>query len=168
MSEKEIIKCYAIYESKLGLNMTKSLGHSILSLYTTVVNHFFALDSKKKLTEDLKNDPLISESLGSITSHLYFKYGSILAPLAASMITYNHIKYSPINNNNINILSDHGNQSGTKCNTDRNYGETDTNTRATDSNCSATDSNRGYKGATGSNQEATIDNIEESRQSGSW
>ena len=87
MPEKELVKAYSIYESKLGLKMTKSLGHSILGLYTSIVSNFFPVDSQEKLTEDLRNDPLITESLSSITAQLYFRYGSILAPLAATMIT---------------------------------------------------------------------------------
>ena len=154
MSEKEVVKCYAIYESKLGLNMTKSLGHSILSLYTAAVSHLFPIDSKEKLTEDLKNDPLITESLSSITSHLYFRYGSILAPLAATMITYGHIKKLPNEKNNVhsNIITEHGRPSGTEHNTDCNYSGTYTNYSGTDSNESNQDATRG-------NQEATIDDF---------
>jgi hypothetical protein len=137
MSEKELIKCYTIYESKLGMNMTKSLGCSIISLYTAVVSHLFPIDSKEKLTEDLKNDPLITESLSSITSHLYFTYGSILAPLAATMITYCHIKKSPIKNSNPNIEIDNG----TDRNTESNYPGTESSYPGIDSNCTATDSN---------------------------
>ena len=107
MSDKELTKCYAIYEAKLGLKMTKSLGQSILSFYTASISHLFPIDDQEKLTKDLGDDPIITSSLSSISSYLYFSYGGILAPLATAAITFSHIKKLPNKIDN-NIVIDDG------------------------------------------------------------
>ena len=136
MSHCEIEKCYAIYEAKLGLKMTKSLGQSLITLYTASISHLFPIDNKEKLAKDLNDDPIINASLSSISSYLYFQYGAVLAPFAATMITFAHIINSENKNNNNIVISD---------GTDRNKSATDSNYTGTNSNYTAisttTDSN---------------------------
>jgi hypothetical protein len=131
MTDREIEKSYAIYEAKLGLKMTKSLGQSIISLYTASISHIFPVDNKDKLAKDLSDDPIINASLSSMASYLYFQYGAILAPVAAGMITFSHVINSgnkKISDNN--IITENGNKSAT----DSNYSGTDSNYSGTDSN----------------------------------
>ena len=72
MSDKEVGKCYAIYEAKIGLKMTKSLGQSLISLYTASVGHLFNIDNRDKLAKDLADDPTINASLSALSSYMYF------------------------------------------------------------------------------------------------
>ena len=133
MADTEIDKMHSIYQAKLGLKMTKSLGQSIINLYTATVSHLFTIDNSEKLAHDLGEDPIITSSLSSITSYLYFAYGSLLAPVAASIITFSHIKNSKKNNNNIEPNGTECNYSGTECS----YSGTNSNTTTiTNSNCS--------------------------------
>ena len=138
MPDKEVLKMYAIYEAKLGAQMTASLGQTFISLYSSTISRFISIDDQHKLTKDLSDDPLIKASINSLTSHLYFKYGAILAPIAAAMITYNHVEKNPLDH----IKTEHGEKKPRNSATDSNY-------PATDSNCPATDSN--YPANTNSN-----------------
>jgi len=94
----EIVFLHNRYDKVLGAQMVKSLGHSIIKLYTKVMGTFFDLDNEDDLTYDLQKDPVLINSLGEITRVLYYKFGSLLAPFSAGLITFQHIKLFPIKN----------------------------------------------------------------------
>jgi len=91
---EEVDNYYARYESVLGSRMTKSIGKSIISIYTNIINHFFKVKDIDYLYEDLNNDPIVSNTIGSISCELYYRFGNLLGPVAVALISANHVDFS--------------------------------------------------------------------------
>ena len=104
MSNEEVEKLYARYESRLGATMTKTLGQAILQLYARAAGHVLPIPpaSQNLLYTDLENDPFVGHALTSITCELYHKYGMYLAPITAALTTarYCEFKQKDLVNNN--------------------------------------------------------------------
>ena len=94
----EVVKLYATYEAKLGGEITKSLGSTVINLYANFVGKVappgFSV-SKDDLTRDLEDDILISNALSSVACEMYYKFGYFLAPISAVLTTIRHIKRDP-------------------------------------------------------------------------
>ena len=95
---EEIEDYYARYQSALGAKMAKSIGKSLISVYTKTLNHFFKVKEVDYLSEDLTNDPIVSNTIGSISCELYYRFGNLLGPVAVALISANHIDFSPKEN----------------------------------------------------------------------
>ena len=80
MSNEEVEKLYARYESRLGATMTKTLGQAILQLYTRAAGHVLPIpaESQPMLYTDLERDPFVGHALTTVTCELYHKYGLYL------------------------------------------------------------------------------------------
>ena len=91
---EEIEDYYARYQSALGAKMAKSIGKSLISIYTKTLNHFFKVKDVDYLSEDLTNDPIVSNTIGSISCELYYRFGNLLGPVAVALISANHIDFS--------------------------------------------------------------------------
>ena len=91
---EEIEDYYARYQSALGAKMAKSIGKSLISVYTKTLNHFFKVKDVDYLSEDLTNDPIVSNTIGSISCELYYRFGNLLGPVAVALISANHIDFS--------------------------------------------------------------------------
>ena len=104
MSNEEIAKLYARYESRLGATMTKTLGQAILQLYARAAGHVLPIPpaSQNLLYTDLENDPFVGHALTSVTCELYHKYGMYLAPITTALTTarYCEFKQKDLVNNN--------------------------------------------------------------------
>ncbi|XP_067651048.1 uncharacterized protein [Haliotis asinina] len=102
MSAEEIDKLYARYESRLGAEMTKTIGSAMTQIYTGIVSHFLPIPPERRLYlwEDLEKDPFIEHAVSSISCGLYHKYGMLLAPVTAAIITAKHCQFERKNNNN--------------------------------------------------------------------
>ena len=98
LSEEEIKKYHARYESYLGAKMVRSLGRTIIGLYTKLMNRVFEIDSERDLIYDLDRDPVLTKTLETFGCDLYFRFGSYIAPLVAGLITFNHINFNHIGN----------------------------------------------------------------------
>jgi len=95
---EEINDYYARYQSSLGAKMAKSIGKSLISIYTKFINHFFKVKDIDYLSEDLTNDPIVSNTIGSISCELYYRFGNLLGPVAVALISANHIDFSSYKN----------------------------------------------------------------------
>ena len=102
MSNEEVEKLYARYESRLGATMTKTLGQSICSLYARAAGRCLPIpvSSQDSLRTDLENNPFVGHALTTITCELYHKYGMYLAPITAALTTARYCEFKQINTNN--------------------------------------------------------------------
>ena len=70
--------------------MVKSLGKSIINMYSMRVCSALEIANQEALSEDLENDPFLNSALQRFTCELYYRFGSFLAPLSIGIITSRH------------------------------------------------------------------------------
>ena len=90
LKEEEVEKLFNDYEAKLSGQMVKSLGRSIINMYSMCACSVLGIRDKNALSEDLENDPFLNSALQRFTCELYYRFGSFLAPLRVGLITSKH------------------------------------------------------------------------------
>ena len=90
LKEEEVEKLFNNYEAKLSGQMVKSLGRSIIDMYSMGACAALGISDKNALSEDLENDPFLNAALQRFTCEMYYKFGSLLAPLSVGLITSKH------------------------------------------------------------------------------
>ena len=90
LNEEEVEKRFNNCEAKLSGKMVKSLGCSIINMYSTGASSVLGISNQDALTEDLENDPFLNSALQRFTFELYYRFGSFLAPLSVGIITSRH------------------------------------------------------------------------------
>ena len=90
LSEEEVEKLFYTYEAKLSGQMVKSLGCSIINMYSMEACAALGITNQEALGEDMENDPFINSALQRFTCQLYYRFSSLLAPLSAGIITSRH------------------------------------------------------------------------------
>ena len=95
------------YESVLSAQMTKSLGKSIINLYSNIACSVLKFGNQQELSSDLECDPFLNTALQRFTCDLYYRFGALLAPVSVGIITGKHYT-----KNSITKLNDRSN-SGT-------------------------------------------------------
>ena len=93
-------KLFNNYEAKLSGQMVKSLGKSIINMYSMGACAALGISNKDALSEALENDPFQNSALQRFTCELYYRFGLFLAPLSVGLITSRH------------YLSDRSNKNG--------------------------------------------------------
>ena len=78
------------YESVLSAQMTKSLGKSVINLYSNLACSVLGVDNQQDLSDDLECDPFLSSAMQRFTCDLYYRFGALLAPLSVGIITGKH------------------------------------------------------------------------------
>ena len=73
--------------------MVKSLGHSIINMYSMGACAVLGISNQDALSEDLGNDPFLNSALQRFTCELYYRFGLFLAPLSIGIITSRHHLY---------------------------------------------------------------------------
>ena len=73
--------------------MVKSLGHSIINMYSMGACAALGISNQDALSEDLENDPFLNSALQRATCELYYRFVSFLAPLGIGIITSRHYLY---------------------------------------------------------------------------
>ena len=86
---------------QLSGQMVKSLGRSIINMYSMGVCVALGISNQDALSEDLENDPFLNSTLQRFTCELYYRFGSFLAPLSIGIIMSRH------------YLSEHNKNGGT-------------------------------------------------------
>ena len=99
LNEEEVEKLFNNYEAKLSGQMVKSLGKSIINMYSMGACSALGLTNQDALSEDLENDPFLNSALQRFTCELYYRFGSFLAPLSIGIITSRHYLLSERNKN---------------------------------------------------------------------
>ena len=107
------------YESVLSAQMTKSLGKSVINLYSNLDCSVLGVGNQQELSTDLESDPFLNTALQRFTCDLYYHFGALLAPVSVGIITGKHYAKNSI----------------TKLNDRSNNGTCDTATR----NCNQTE-----------------------------
>ena len=83
-------KLFNNYEAKLSGQMVKSLGRSIINMYSMGACSALGITNQDALSEDLENDPFPNSALQRFTCELYYRFRSFLAPLCVGIITSRH------------------------------------------------------------------------------
>ena len=78
------------YESVLSAQMTKSLGKSVINLYSNIACSVLGVDNQQDLSDDLECDPFLNTALQRLTCDLYYRFGALLAPVSVGIITGKH------------------------------------------------------------------------------
>ena len=78
------------YESVLSAQMTKSLGKSIISLYSNIACSVIGVANQQDLSSDLESGPFLNTAMQRFTSNLYYHFGTLLAPVSVGIITGKH------------------------------------------------------------------------------
>ena len=90
LSEEEVEKLFNNYEAKLSVQMVKSLGCSIINMYSMEACSVLGIRKQEALRENLENDPFLNSALQRFTCELCYRFGSFLAPLSIGIITSRH------------------------------------------------------------------------------
>ena len=78
------------YESVLSAQMTKSLGKSVINLYSNVACSVLGVGNQQELSTDLESDPFLNTAMQRFTCDLYYRFGAMLAPVSVGIITGKH------------------------------------------------------------------------------
>ena len=78
------------YESVLSAQMIKSLGKSIINLFSNVARSVLGVGNQQELSTDLESDPFLNTALQRFTCDLYYRFGALLAPVSVGIITGKH------------------------------------------------------------------------------
>ena len=78
------------YESVLSAQMTKSLGKSVINLYSNIACSVLGVGNQQDLSDDLECDPFLNTAMQRLTCDLYCRFGTLLAPVSVGIITGKH------------------------------------------------------------------------------
>ena len=90
LNEEEVEKLFNNYEAKLSGQMVKSLGESIINMYSMGACAVLGITIQDALSEDLGKNPFLNSALQRFTCELYYRFGLFLAPLSVGIITSRH------------------------------------------------------------------------------
>ena len=90
------------YESVLSAQMTKSLGKSVINLYSNIACSVLGVGNQQELSTDLECDTAMQR----FTCDLYYRFGALLAPVFVGIITGKHYAKNSITK--LNDRSDNG------------------------------------------------------------
>ena len=71
LNKEEVEKLFNNYEAKHSGQMVKSLGKSIINMYSMGVCSALGITNQDALSEDLENDPFLNSALQRFTCELY-------------------------------------------------------------------------------------------------
>ena len=78
------------YESISSAQMTKSLGKSIINLYSNLACSVLGVGNQQELSTDLECDPFLNTAMQRFTCNLYYRFGTLLAQVSVGIITGKH------------------------------------------------------------------------------
>ena len=78
------------YESVLSSQMTKSMGKSVINLYSNTACSLLGVGNQQDLSTDLECDPFLNTAMRRFTCDLYYWFGTLLAPISVGIITSKH------------------------------------------------------------------------------
>ena len=78
------------YESVLSAQMTKSLGKSIINLYSNIASSVLGVGNQQELSTDLECDPFLNTAMQRFTCDLYYRFDALLAPVSLGIIKGKH------------------------------------------------------------------------------
>ena len=90
LNPQEVDKLFNSYEAALSGHMVKSLGKSLIKMYSMGACAALGISNQDALSDDLETDPFLNSALQRLTCDLYYRFGSFLAPLSVGLITSRH------------------------------------------------------------------------------
>ena len=78
------------YKPILSAQMTKSLGKSVINLYSNIACSVLGVGNQQELSTDLECDPFLNTAMQRFTCNLYYRFGALLAPVSVGIITGKH------------------------------------------------------------------------------
>ena len=96
------------YESVLSAQMTKSLGKSVINLYSNVACSVLGVGNQQDLSDHLECDPFLNTAMQRFTCDLYYRFGAFLAPVSVGIITGKY--YAKNSVTKLNDRSNNGNR----------------------------------------------------------
>ena len=78
------------YKSVLSAQMTKSLGKSIINVYSNIACSVLIVGNQQELSNDLECDPFLDTAMQRFTCNLYYRFGVLLAPVSVGIISGKH------------------------------------------------------------------------------
>ena len=78
------------YEFVLSAQMTKSLGKSVINLYSNIACSVLGVGNQHELSTDLECGPFLNTAMQRFTCDLYCRFGALLAPVSVGIITGKH------------------------------------------------------------------------------
>ena len=79
------------YEAKLSGQIVKSLGKSIINMYSMGACAALGISNQDALSKDLESDwPFLTSALQRFPCKLYYRFSLFLAPLSIGLITSRH------------------------------------------------------------------------------
>ena len=94
------------YESILSAQMTKSLGKSVINLYSNIACSVPGVGNQQDLSDDLECDQFLNTAMQRFTCDLYYRFGALLAPVSVGIVTGKHYAKNSITK--LNDRSDNG------------------------------------------------------------
>ena len=95
------------YKSFLSAQMTKSLGKSIINLYSKIACIVLGVGNQQDLSDDVECDPFLNTAMQRFTCDLYYRFGALLASVSVGIITGKH--YAKASVTKLNDRSNSGN-----------------------------------------------------------
>ena len=92
------------YESISSAQMIKSLGKSVINLYSNLACSVLSIGNQQELSTDLECDPFLNTAMQRFTCDLCYRFGALLAPISVDIITSKHYA-----KNSITKLNDRSN-----------------------------------------------------------
>ena len=108
------------YESILSAQMTKSLGKSVINLYSNIACSVLGIGNQQDLSDDLECDPFLNTAMQRFTCDLYYRFGTLLAPVSVGIITGKHYA-----KNSVTILNGRSNSGNCDPTKSRNCDQTE-------------------------------------------
>ena len=78
------------YKSVLSAQMTKSLGKSVINLYSNIACSVLGVGNQQELSTDLECDRFLNTAVQRFTCDLYYRFGTLLALVSVGIITGKH------------------------------------------------------------------------------
>ena len=94
------------YESVLSAQMTKSLGKSVINLYSNIACSVLGVGNQQELSTDLGCGPFLNTAMQRFTCDLCYRFDTLLAPVSVGIITGKHYAKNSITK--LNDRSDSG------------------------------------------------------------
>ena len=84
------------YESILSPQMTKSLGKSVINLYSNLACSVLGVGNQQDLSSDLECVPFLNTAMQRFTYDLYYRFSALLASVSVGIITGKHYSKNSI------------------------------------------------------------------------
>ena len=95
MSHSDITKYCKYYESTYSKLISDEIVTKIIDVSSKIFSIFLPIDDCVKLSQDFKNDFLLTNAMRNLTGQIAYNYGPILALTSGSLTLGKHIKIKP-------------------------------------------------------------------------